>query len=403
MCYLLVFTVMSKPLMSGVNLDEPGFTAPASSAPPSSDSSADPPPESRSKCISCPRRMSAKTADRHTICVACRGFDCTIDTCCEECIDWPEEDVRSYAKMRKSLKSKGSSKRRDKPAASPPPPQAESIPSSQPDAITHIQTQVDSLNALVNSLSDTFFARMDALQASLVSSLPQSSSQPSHRPDASAPQPGVTTDESRMFQAIGESCRKTGESLSLGQDIRPPRKEYSYPSAASQPREAPRSDPQPSAFVPPPPPRAEVPPQPSSSGWVPSGPPPPRSRGSRSSSESEASDSESVSVTRYSAFARLADLIYNVCPNSRPLLDKSRPPQCECEGWFGQPEASPARPHFRLYPRVAEVGSEVTAKAGSLARRSKPLSLILTTHFHRHAVADMPHFASSLAVNPSFS
>ena len=136
--------------MGGVNLDEPGFTAPAGSAPPSSDSSADPPPDSRSKCVSCPRRMSAKTADLHTICVACRGFDCSIDTRCEECLDWPEEDVRLYAKMRKSLKSKGSSKRRDKPAASTPPPPAESIPSSQPDAIADMQTQVDSLNTLVN-------------------------------------------------------------------------------------------------------------------------------------------------------------------------------------------------------------------------------------------------------------
>ena len=399
LCDILVFTVMSKPVMGGVNLDEPGFTAPAGSAPPSSDSSADPPPESRSKCVSCPRRMSAKTADLHTICVACRGFDCFIDTRCEECIDWPEEDVRVYAKMRKSLKSK----RRDKSAASPPPPPAESVPSSQPDAIVIMQTRVASLNALVNSLSESFFARMDALQVSLVSSLPQSSSRPSHRPDASTPQPGVTTDESRMFQAMGESCRKTGESHSLGQDTRPPRTEFTYPAAASQPREAPSSDPQPSAFVPPPPPLAEVPPQPSTSRWVPSGPPPPRSRGSRSSSETEASDSESVSVTSDSAFARLAELIYDVCPNSRPLLDDSRPPQCELEGWFGQPEASPARPHFRLYLRVAEVESEVTAKAGSLASRSKPLSSILTTCFHRHAVADMPHFASSLAVNPSFS
>ena len=325
--------------MSGINLDEPGFTAPAGSAPPSSDSSADPPPESRSKCVSCPRRMSAKTADRHTICVSCRGFDCTVDTRCEECIDWPEEDVRSYAKMRKSLKSKGSSKRRDKPAAPSPPPQATSVPSSQPDAFILMQSQVDSLNALVNSLSDTFFARMDALQVSLESSLPQSSSRPSHRPDGSAPQPGVTTDESHMFQAMGEASRKMGENVSKDQDVRPPRKEFAYPSAASQPREAPRSDPQPSAFVPPPPPRAEVPPQPSTSGWVPSSPPPPRSRGSRSSSESEANDSESVSGSHDSAFARLVELIYEVCPNSRPLLDESRPPQCEFEGWFGQPEA----------------------------------------------------------------
>ena len=216
------------------------------------------------------------------------------------------------------------------------------MPSSQPDAFILMQSQVDSLNALVNSLSDTFFARMDALQASLESSLPQSSSRPSHRPDGSAPQPGVTTNKSRMFQAMGEASQKTGENVSKDQDVRPPRKEFAYPSAASQPREAPHSDPQPSVFMPPPPPRAEVPPQPSTSGWVPSGPPPPRSCGSRSSSESEASDSESVSGSHDSAFARLAELIYEVCPNSRPLLDESRPPQCDFEGWFGQPEAEQA-------------------------------------------------------------
>ena len=96
-------------------------------------------------------------------------------------------------------------------------------------------------------------------------------------------------------------------------------------------------------------------------------------------------------------------MIYEVCPNSRPLLDDSRPPRCEFEGWFGQPEASAARPHFRLYPRVAEVESEVTAKAGSLACRSKPLSSILTTRYNHHAVADLPLYASSLAVNLSFS
>ena len=310
--------------------------------------------------------------------------------------------MRSYAKMRKSLKTKGSSRRRDKPAASSPPPPATSIPSSQPDAFKLMQTQVATLNAMVNSLSETFLSRLDALQASIGSSLPQSSSRPSHRPDGSTSQPGVTTDESCKFQAMGEPSRKTGESFSYAQDVRPPRTEFAYPSAASQPLEAPRTDPQPSAFVPPPPPRAEVPPQPSSSGWVPSGPPPPRSRGSRSSSESEACESESVSVSRDSALARLAELLYDVCPNSRPLLDDSRPPQCEFEGWFGQPEASPARPHFRLYPRVAEVESEVTARAGSLARRSKPLSSILTTRFHRHVVADLPNYASSLAVNPSF-
>ena len=138
--------------MSDINLDEPGFTAPAgSTVPPSSDSSVEQPPDGRSKCVACPRRMSAKTADRHTTCVVCRGYDCNVESRFEECIEWPEEEIRLYAKMCKSLKSKGSSKHRSKPSASPPP--AVCMPSSQPHALANMQTQVDSLNALVNTLS----------------------------------------------------------------------------------------------------------------------------------------------------------------------------------------------------------------------------------------------------------
>ena len=140
----------------------------------------------------------------------------------------------------------------------------------------------------------------------------------------------------------------------------------------------------------------EVPPQPSTSGWFPSGPQPLRSHASRPSSESEFAARESSS-------ARLTDLIYEVCPHSRQLLDVDRPPRCEFEGWFGQPGVPAFRPCFRLYPRVGEVESEVTAKACSLTRRSKPLSFILTSRSTRHAVADLPYYASSLAVNPSFS
>ena len=393
--------------MSKLNLDEPGFTAPAgSTAPPSSDSSAEPTPDSRSKCLNCPRRMSAKTAARHTVCV-----DCNLETRCEECIEWPDEEVRLYAKMRKSLKSKGSSKHCPKPSASPPPPPA-SIPPSQPHALVDMQTQVDVLNSMMSTLSDSLFARMDALQASLASSVPQPSSRPSHRPDAGSPQPGVTAGKSHMFQALGETSRKYAENVRLDQGVRPPRQEFATPSAASQHRAALGAAPQPSAFVPPqpsafvppqPPPHHEVPPQPSTSGWVPSGPQPPRSRGSRSSSESEHSETESEFAARESSSCRLTDLIYEVCPHSRPLLDDARPPRCEFEGWFGQPEVSASRPRFRLYSRVGEVESEVTAKASSLARRSKPLSSILTTHYTRHAVADLPYYASSLAVNPSFS
>ena len=45
----------------------------------------------------------------------------------------------------------------------------------------------------------------------------------------------------------------------------------------------------------------------------------------------------------------------------------------------------------------------MTPRAGALARRSKPLSQILPSRSSRHAVADLPLYASSLAVNPSFA
>ena len=153
--------------MSDYTLDEPGFKAPwaPTPVPPSSDSSVETPPEVRRNCVACPRRMSKKTADRHTLCVSCRGFDCDIDTRCEECMEWPEEEVRLYAKYRKSLTSKSSSK--SKPSAPPPPP-ADSVPSSQPPTSVDIQSQVDSLSVTVTSLAETLTARLDALTASLL-------------------------------------------------------------------------------------------------------------------------------------------------------------------------------------------------------------------------------------------
>ena len=246
---------------------------------------------------------------------------CSVESRCEECIEWPEEEIHLYAKMLKSLKSKSPSKHRNKPSASASP--ADSVPSSQPSAIAHMQSQVDSLNLLVNSLSESLFARLDALPASIAPTpVPQSSSQPSQGPDAELPQPGVTTGESRMFQALGATSRTSAANARLDNGVRAPRQECFDPSAAPEPA------PQPSAtFVPPQlPPRSGVPPpQPSMSGWVPSGPPPPRSRGSRSSSESEASETESDVSARDDTSARLADLIYEACPHSRPLGDSCRP------------------------------------------------------------------------------
>ena len=86
---LFVFSVMSE-----YSLDEPGFTPPVPPVPPSSsESSVETPVDGHRKCSSCPRRMSKTSADRHTICISCRGFDCDINNRCEECLEWSEDDI----------------------------------------------------------------------------------------------------------------------------------------------------------------------------------------------------------------------------------------------------------------------------------------------------------------------
>ena len=232
----------------------------------------------------------------------------------------------------------------------------------------------------------------------------QLSSQPRLGPDAGEPHPGRTAGESRMFQAMGALSRTPlvppSTTSPLPQEDRAPASEQSGPAPPrsapfASPRDsAPQASHQPSRF--------EVPPQPSTSGWVPPGPPPPRSRRGSSSSESEASDGDSVASFRDSTSARLADLIYEVCPESRPLYDV-RAPRCGFEAWFGQPEASTSRQRFRMYPRVAEVQAEVAARSEALARRTKPLSHVIPSRARSYALADDPVFASSQPVNPSFA
>ena len=111
---------------------------------------------------------------------------------------------------------------------------------------------------------------------------------------------------------------------------------------------------------------------------------------------------DSVVSVRDSNSSRLADLIYEVCPDSRPLYDV-RAPRCGFKAWFGQPEAMASRQRFRLYPRVAEVQSEVAARSEALAHRAKPLFHIIPSCARSYALADDPVFASSHPVNPSFA
>ena len=47
--------------------------------------------DSRHNCFTCKTRMSSLLHDSHLICVACRGFECTMDKRFTECEGWSEE------------------------------------------------------------------------------------------------------------------------------------------------------------------------------------------------------------------------------------------------------------------------------------------------------------------------
>ena len=410
--------------MGEYSLDDPGFLPPVPPAPPSSsESSIEAPSDGRRKCSSCPRRMSKKSADRHTICVQCRGFDCDINSRCDECLDWSEEEISKYAKYRKSLKSRESSSR--KTSLPPPPltpsghssqpsphpaPQPASLPAQQPAPLpAHppappsatrdcLQSQIDSLAAHFTALSESLSTQL----SSFMSSFGSQSRQPWLGPDAGEAHPGVTADESRMFQGEGTP---SGTPLAPPPGFPPLPPGFSAPHATppphaphgSTPFAAPRKSARQAPHVQPPSGSA---PQPSTSGWLPPGPP--SHAFASMDSESEASDSESISAAADSTHTLFAALIHEVCPASRPLLDP-KAPQCGFESWFGQPEPSSSARRFRMYPRVAEVQEEVAARAEALARRSRPVSRIVPTRARYYALADDPLFASSQPVNSAFA
>ena len=321
-------------------------------------------------------------------------------------MEWPEEEIKLYAKYHKSLKSK------TRPKSSAPPPPATSVPSPQPSPRGDIDSRVESLSVTVATLAEFVHSKLDALTASLCHpSLTQVSSQPRLGPDVRDPHPGSTVGYHHQSQALGGPDRTPAVPFTapppVSQGVRAPSMEQAGSMSAVPPEAAPGAAPQPSeaSAIHPPPPSFEVPPsQPSTLGWVPSGPPPSRSApDSRSSPESEDSDAASNLSSRDSASSRLADLIFKVCPESRPVADATRPPRCSFEAWFGQPESASSRQRFRLYPRVAEVESEVSNRAEALARRAKPLSQVLPRRSRKYVVADDPLYGSSLPVNPSFA
>ena len=99
------------------SLDNPGFSASAEISqvppatpplPPSTGSTSSYAPSSgdSSACRNCPKccgRMSKPVFDCHTVCVICRGVECSLDSHFDECLEWSLEEMESYLKHRQAL------------------------------------------------------------------------------------------------------------------------------------------------------------------------------------------------------------------------------------------------------------------------------------------------------------
>ena len=72
-------------------------------ATPSSDDNND--TDARRNCSMCSNRMSSKRHDKHSLCVTCRGGECSFGNKCQECLKWSKEEFDKYIKHRKALES----------------------------------------------------------------------------------------------------------------------------------------------------------------------------------------------------------------------------------------------------------------------------------------------------------
>ena len=89
-------------IMASKDSDVPASVPSSPSAPGTSATSS-----ARRSCLHCARRMSSLKYDKHSICVACRDSQCSVDVKCSECNSWLLDFVLGYVRHQKSLVSKG--------------------------------------------------------------------------------------------------------------------------------------------------------------------------------------------------------------------------------------------------------------------------------------------------------
>ena len=190
-----------------ISLDKPGFGVVTTDAevnrsdpPRSSGSSTTSSGEStRRSCSKCHGRMSSLSLDKHLFCMKCRGSECTVDTRCNECFSWTEEEMIRYVKLRKSLSSKSKRSKSSPPRSIPPERDTDEFNQSQLDSVQKMIN--DSVSSMSDKLMAKFSSMMDQFQARQ-HDIPLSSSSAVPGQSATRTEPVSQPTESRALRVV---------------------------------------------------------------------------------------------------------------------------------------------------------------------------------------------------------
>ena len=405
-CYVfssVVLTVMS------ISLENPGFILDisdqvdvhrpdASSIASGSSSSGE---STLRSCPLCHGRMSSISLDRHVFCVKCRVSNCDHNSRCDDCLKWSKEEMDSYVKLRKSLKSKSRPSKPSSRSSSSPPRIA--APDIDFDAI--LTTQLDTVNKSVDkkfdNLSDSLMSKFSLMFDKLRSELIH----PSVIGDPAVPRQSVSHTEPPFLPHSTNTKRH--ESLTgLGEGV----DTVSHGSGPAHHGIDSRSqglgagagsswDPPPEGGE-----RSQDPGDHSNFGAGPSSQAGPE--GSYHPDDDDEDDRESVAEPPApdKIYVKLIDFIYNRFAHSKPSASAHVPPRCEFESYFSVSEPPSASWQFlTVYPRVAEIVDASADRAARLARESRPLHRVVPLRRKLFNVGDRPDFCNARYVNPDFS
>ena len=110
--------------------------------------------------------MSKPVFDSYTVCVICCGVDCSLDSRCDECLEWAMEKMEVYIKHRVVLLRK---ERRRKDSLPKPPSSPVTSPSPSPAASLPVPIIDNRFDAKLAELSSSFEQKLDSLSSLLLS------------------------------------------------------------------------------------------------------------------------------------------------------------------------------------------------------------------------------------------